>query len=155
MLVLYKPTIDELEFRERLMADEETMSYNRAWGGTIPFPKTKWEQWYQRWLEDPGSQRYYRYLYDDVRKAFVGEAVYYYDEERNIYICDVIVMAKYRNRGFGSAGICLLCAAAKEHGISVLYDDIAADNPSYKLFLKNGFEIDYRDDRVVMVKKVL
>ena len=57
MLVLYKPTIDELEFRESLMADEETMSYNRAWGGTIPFPKTKWEQWYQRWLEDPGSQR--------------------------------------------------------------------------------------------------
>ena len=35
------------------------------------------------------------------------------------------------------------------------YDDIGADNPSWKLFLKNGFEIDYRTDDVVMVKKVL
>lgn len=49
----------------------------------------------------------------------------------------------------------LLCDAAKENGISVLYDDIATDNPSYKLFLKNGFEIDYQDDTVVMVKKTL
>ena len=41
MIELYRPTIDELGFRESLMADEKTMSYNRAWGGTIPFPKTK------------------------------------------------------------------------------------------------------------------
>jgi hypothetical protein len=43
----------------------------------------------------------------------------------------------------------------KKNGISMLYDDIAADNSSYKLFLKNGFEIDYQDDTVVMVKKAL
>lgn len=85
----------------------------------------------------------------------MGEAAYYYDEKREIHICDVIILAKYRNRGFGSAGIRLLCYAAKENGISTLYDDIAADNPSYKLFLKNGFEIDYQDDTVVMVKKNL
>lgn len=94
----------------------------------------------------------------DLEKAFrqrnfVGEAAYHYDEERKIHICDVIVLAKYRNRGFGSTGIRLLGDAAKENGISVLYDDIAADNASYKLFLKNGFEIDYQDNTVVMVKK--
>ncbi len=45
--------------------------------------------------------------------------------------------------------------AAKENGVRVLYDDIAADNPSYHLFLKNGFEIEYKNDDVVMVKKEL
>lgn len=155
MIDAYQPALEELWFRESLMADEDTMSYNHAWGGTIPFPKAKWEQWYQKWLEDPESQRYYRYLYDTVGKNFVGEIAYYYDEQRKIYICDVIVLAKYRNRGFGSAGIRLLCEAAKENGVLSLYDDIAADNPSYKLFLKNGFEIDSRDETVVMVKKTL
>ena len=67
----------------------------------------------------------------------------------------MIVLAKYRGRGYGSAGINLLCQAAKENGIAVLYDDIAADNPSWKLFLKNGFEIDWQNDEVVMVKKTL
>lgn len=67
----------------------------------------------------------------------------------------MIVSSEYRNRGFGTAGIELICKAAKENGISVLYDDIAIDNPSYKLFLKNGFEIDYQNDDVVMVKREL
>ncbi len=71
------------------------------------------------------------------------------------HFCDVIVSSEYRNRGFGTAGIELICKAAKENGISVLYDDIAIDNPSYKLFLKNGFEIDYQNDDVVMVKREL
>ena len=31
--------------------------------------------------------------------------------------------------------------------------DIAADNPSYQLFLKNGFEIEYQNEEVVMVKR--
>ena len=37
MIELYKPTIDDLWFRERFLADEATMSYNHAWGGTNPF----------------------------------------------------------------------------------------------------------------------
>lgn len=155
MIDTYRPTIDELWFRESLLADKDTMSYNRAWGGTIPFPREKWKQWYQNWLEVSGSRRYYRYLFDTDNKRFVGEIAYHYDEQRDIHICDVIVLAKYRNQGFGSTGIRLLCEAAKENGILTLYDDIAADDPSYKLFLKNGFEIDYQDGTVIMVKKIL
>ena len=149
------PALDELSFRESLMADPETMSYNDAWGGTIPFPKEDWKDWYEYWMDAPESEMYYRYLYDDAPGCFVGEIAYHYDEDRNIHICDVIVLAKYRGRGYGSAGINLLCQAAKENGIAVLYDDIAADNPSWKLFLKNGFEIDWQNDEVVMVKKTL
>lgn len=155
MLDLHKPTLDELWFRESLMADSATMSYNHNWGGTIPFPKEEWAQWYQNWLEGSEYDRYYRYLYDTDHNVYVGEIAYHFDARRNIHICDVIVLAKYRNHGFGAEGIRLLCQAAKENGISVLYDDIAADNPSWQLFLKNGFVIDFQSSDVVMVKKIL
>lgn len=47
-MIAHRPTLQELHFRERLLSDEETMSYNAAWGGTIPFPAEKWESWYSR-----------------------------------------------------------------------------------------------------------
>lgn len=37
MITLVKPAFDDLWFREKLMADEETMSYNARWGH---FPRT-------------------------------------------------------------------------------------------------------------------
>ena len=155
MIKCYQPALEDLEFRESLLADPDTMSYNNAWGGTIPFPREKRESWYQYWIGNPEGKRFYRYLLDEETGAFVGEIAWRLDEKRNLHICDVIILAKYRRRGYGSEGIRLLCEAAKESGVTVLYDDIAADNPSWRLFLKNGFEISSRDDEVVMVRKVL
>ncbi len=153
MIKTYKPKMCDLWFREKLLSDEETMSYNAAWGGTIPFPNEKWAEWYSKWLEVPEYKRYYRYLYEADIDSFVGEIAYHFDEKRKIHICDVIVLSEYRNRGFGTAGIELICKAAKGNGISALYDDIASDNPSYKLFLKNGFEIVCENDGAITVKK--
>ena len=155
MIKCYQPALEDLGFRESLLADPDTMSYNNAWGGTIPFPREKWESWYQYWIGNPEGKRFYRYLLDEETGAFVGEIAWHLDEKRSIHICDVIILARYRNRGYGSEGIRLLCEAAKRSGVAILYDDIAADNPSWKLFLKNGFEISSRDDEVVMVRKVL
>ena len=155
MTEAYKPGADELGFRQRLLADAATMSYNAAWGGTIPFPREKWEGWARDWLEAPETLRYYRYLRDTESGDCVGEIAYRYDGQRRIHLCDVIVLAARRNRGYGTAGIRLLCRAAKARGISVLYDDIAADNPSRGLFLKNGFVIDRQDDDVILVRKEL
>ena len=39
MLETVIPTLEDMWFRESLLADEETMSYNHAWGGTISWPK--------------------------------------------------------------------------------------------------------------------
>lgn len=39
---LYKAKLEDLRFREKYMSDKETMSYNRAWGGTISFPESRW-----------------------------------------------------------------------------------------------------------------
>ena len=155
MLKVVKPELEDLWFRESMMADIETMSYNDAWGGTIPFPKEDWEEWYTLWVRNSGQERYYRYLKDDANKVFVGEISYHFDKLRNIYICDVIIKAEFRKQGFGTQGIQLLCEAAKANGGEVLYDDIAADNPSAHLFLKNGFSIEFQNDEILMVKTVL
>ena len=155
MLKVVKPELEDLWFRESMMADIETMSYNDAWGGIIPFPKEDWEEWYTLWVRNSGQERYYRYLKDDANKVFVGEISYHFDKLRNIYICDVIIKAEFRKQGFGTQGIQLLCEAAKANGVEALYDNIAADNPSAHLFLKNGFSIEFQNDEILMVKTVL
>jgi hypothetical protein len=33
----YKPYLEDLWFRQSMMADPETMEYNRVWGGTMDF----------------------------------------------------------------------------------------------------------------------
>ena len=152
-LRLHKPDLAELWFREKLLADPDTMSYNNKWGGTISFPREKWEDWYRRWVAQSEGKRFYRYLV--CENTFVGETAYHYDDTRDVFLCDIVVFAEYRGKGYGTEGLRLLCEAAKENGIAVLYDDIAADNPSVKLFLDNGFTVVNRTEDIVTVKKLL
>ena len=51
MLHLHKPTREELRFRQELLSDPSTMSYNHAYGGTIVFPPARWEGWAAHWLD--------------------------------------------------------------------------------------------------------
>ena len=83
-LTLVTPELDDLWFREELMADEETMSYNAKWGGTIPFPKEEWEPWYEAYVKNMGNNRFYRYLINSENE-YVGEIAYHYDKARDIY----------------------------------------------------------------------
>ena len=144
----YRPQLEDLWFRESLMADPETMSYNNAWGGTIPFPREKWEDWFEFWVENP-NQRFYRYITSGKSRSFVGEAAYHYDEELQIYLADVIISARCRRKGYGKAGLELLCDAARKAKIPELYDNIAIDNPGINLFVQCGFQEEYRTDEML------
>lgn len=155
IITLHRPAMDELSFRQEWLADPATMAFNHAYGGTINFPKERWEDWYARWVEDATGQRFYRYLYDAGQDAFVGEVAYHFDGELDAYICDVIVPAAHRGRGYGTQGVTLLCQAAKERGVCCLQDDIAIDNPSVSMFLKSGFRELYRNEEYILVEKDL
>ena len=154
LITLYTPSLEDLWFRQKMMADPETMSYNHAWGGTIPFPQEEWRDWYDFWIVNHEDKRYYRYLRDNTGR-FIGEIAYHYDSGRNLYVADVIVHAPYRGKGYGNIGLDLLCSAAKKNGVDVLYDDIAIDNLAITMFLKNGFVEEYRTDEIIMLKKEL
>ena len=153
MIELVIPTLEDLWFRKKLLADEETMSYNHAWGGTISFPEEKWQNWYDRWVMNHENKRYYRYLKDE--NGFVGEIAYHYDPEYDGYVADIIIFSQYRGRGYGVQGLKLLCNAAKENGIRVLYDDIAIDNTAINLFKKQGFYEVCRTEEKIILKKDL
>ena len=154
MISLYKPALEDLWFRQKMMADPQTMSYNRAWGGTIPFPESDWPDWYRHWVEEPEGKRFYRYLTDESG-TFLGEIAYHLDEERGIYVADVIVFSEYRGRGTGRTGLLLLCDQAADSGIEYLYDDIASDNTAIKMFLDLGFEEVMRYEKTILLKKDL
>lgn len=155
MIELYRPKIEDLWFRQKLMEDEETMSYNRAWGGTIPFPESEWKDWYDHWVLNDEGKRFYRYLKDSASGEFVGEVAWHLDGIRLIWIAGVIIDAEYRGRGYGKEGLRLLCESAEDRGIKILCDDVAIDDPAVPLLEKNGFTEEYRTDEVIMLKKDL
>ena len=154
MLTLYTPQYQDLWFRQKLLADPETMSYNHAWGGVIDFSPRRWSRWYQTWLCDTEGNRFYRYLVDESR-SFVGEIAYRREEAEDIYMASIIVLSAYRGKGYGRIGLKLLCDAAKSNGLSALYDDIAVDNSAIGLFSECGFTEEYRTKEIVMLKKQL
>ncbi|MBO5218304.1 MAG: GNAT family N-acetyltransferase [Clostridia bacterium] len=153
MIEFYKPGLDELWFKAKLLGDAQTMAYNHAYGGTIPFPEARWGAWYERWIANPEGKRFYRYI--RVGDTFVGEAACHFDDDRKIYLADVIVYAPFRGKGYGREALLLLCDTARKNGVTALYDDIAIDNPAAALFLACGFCEVGRTDECVTVKKDL
>lgn len=153
MLELIKPTLKQLSFKQELLNDEETMSFNHKYGGTIDFNRDRWQSWYDKWIGSKNPHYFYRYLYSNEYQCFVGEIAYHYEDDR--YLCDVIIHSKYRNLGYGSKGLDLLCKCAKENGINVLYDDILLDNSSVHMFLKHGFHIVDKTEECYIVRKYL
>lgn len=155
MIRLYEPKKEDLWFREQFMSDKETMSYNRVWGGTIPFPADKWDNWFDDWISKNEGKRFYRYLFHEETGLFLGEVAYHYDAEYEAYLANIVVTADNRGKGYGETGLLLLCEQARLNGITELYDNIALDNPSINLFLKCGFIEEYRTDEFIMMKKKL
>ena len=151
---IYKPDYKDLWFRKMILEDEETMSYNHAWGGTISFPEESWRDWYDYWLNDSDNNHYYRYIKNE-EDSFIGEIAYHFDDELSGYIANVIIYSKERGKGYGSEALDALCKVAKENGILELYDDIAIDNQAIKLFLNHGFvEIKRTTDKVILKKQL-
>ncbi len=154
-VILYRPTLDELSFRQQFLSDPATMAFNHAYGGVISFPPDRWADWYARWVDCQTGERFYRYLKDVERNILVGEVSYHLDGELGGFVCDVIVPASLRGRGYGARGLALLCEAAKANGVARLYDNIALDNPSVGLFLKAGFTEASRTSEYILVAKDL
>ena len=89
----------------------------------------------------------------DNTGRFIGEITYHCDSGRNFYVADVIIYAPHRGKGYGGIGLDLLCSAAKQNGVKILYDDIAIDNPGITMFLNRGFVEEYRTDEIIILKK--
>lgn len=146
----YRPQLPDLWFRQKLLSDEKSMSYNHSYGGTIDFPAERWESWYQKWLGNDDSHYFYRYVVN-TDNEYVGEAAYHYEQDR--CMIDVLILDSCRHKGYGSMALKLLEQTAAENGIDKVCDSIACDNPSLVMFLKNGYEVEYDNEEYVMISK--
>ena len=153
-LFIYEPTLEDLWFRKSMLEDENTMSYNKAWGGVVSFPEERWKDWFERWIINHENMRYYRYLKNE-EGLFIGEIAYHFDSKYDGFVVNVLIHSKYRNKGYGTLGLRMLCEIAKNSGITCLYDDIAIGNPGISIFLKFGFTEQYRTNEIILLKKVL
>lgn len=153
MLTTYIPRLEDLWFKKAMLADEATMAFNHAYGGTIDFHEDLWESWHKRWISE-SKNRYYAYLVNESGD-FVGEIAYRYEEDSSRYICDLLVFAPFRGHGYGRMGLSILLDIARQNGIKILYDEIAIDNPSIHLFLKFGFKEVERTENAITIYKEL
>ena len=145
-LRLYLPQYHELSFREQLLSDPDTMSFNRLRDpaedyhpqtGCIDFPRGSWALWYGFWM-DREPENFYAYLADG--SAPVGEVSWYYDGES--YRAGIILLAKYRKRGYCAPALELLARRAfEENGLPALSVTLStAATAAVKGFQKAGFQ---------------
>ena len=78
-IYLKHPTLEELSLTEQLLADPETMSFNNKWGGTVAFPKEKWQLFYDRYLT--GDPKYVYFHIYNLDHTMVGEVSTRYQED--------------------------------------------------------------------------
>lgn len=150
MLGLYIPKLDELWFRQELMSDPETMSYNANWDvdfegyhrdtGCIDFPKSEWAEWYERWIgNEPES--FYAYIKRISDGAWIGEVNFHYTPERDFWDMGIVIMAPYRGKGYAVPSLKLMLAHAfKECGVTVLHNDFEVSrSAALKAHMSAGF----------------
>ncbi len=117
-ITLYKPNIEELYYRQRLVEDEKTMEFNDGNGGCFPFDRSKWRMFYQKWILD--EHYFYRYIQNE-KYQFVGEANYVETYEANTCLVHILIQYDERNKTYGSKALTVLFDHARKNGMKKVY----------------------------------
>ncbi len=155
---LHIPKRSELWYRQRLLGDKETMSYNKRHGsenGCIDFPESKWEDWYRQFVQGSPVGKFYAYMVRREDGVFVGEVNLHQspdsDPYEDRYDMGIVTEAAYRGNGYGTGALELLMetafeetGAASVHNSFEVYRKAALD-----LHLKAGFKIVGQDNHII------
>ena len=78
-LYLHTPSYEELWYRQKIMQDSDTMSYNKGYDldfegydkatGCLAFPEQKWADWYT-YFNGQEPQRFYAYVNSRIPFSF-------------------------------------------------------------------------------------
>ena len=118
--------VNELAFTEQLLACPKTMAFNNKWGGTVEFPPSQWQAFFDRYCTGDWHYEHYHIYYDNTP---VGEISTRHDKRYVGFVLNIKVLDKYRGQGFGIRALHLfLDYLFLEKGIDCLYDDVAKDN---------------------------
>lgn len=140
---LHIPKENELEYRQYLISDKETMSYNIGYGddGTGCYYQTieQVQEWYKNW--NNGTDNYYAYIIRKEDNTPIGEVGIHWSGYCQKYIIGIVIEAKYRGKGYAEEALNLLCDAAfNKLNLDKIYDDFPATRTAAeKVFSKVGF----------------
>ncbi len=155
MITLHVPEYNELRYRQRLLADPDTMSYNKGYGsenGCIDFPEEKWQSWYSLWTAET-SERFYAYIVLDGE--FIGEVNLYKNRDKNLYGCcyemGIVIENRYRGKGYATKALDLLLETAfEELGAARVHNEFESfRTAALRLHLNAGFSVDAEEGGIV------
>ena len=142
------PSKEDLHYRQEWMKDSKTMNYNAGFDmnlkgydkktGTILKTNEEMIDWYNKWINKE-PDRYFAYIYVDKIKEPIGE-VYYYPEE-DIHSMGILIVDKYRGKGYSYPALMELEKVAFEkNNINELSDMVPLDRVgAIKTFKRAGF----------------
>ncbi|WP_438619457.1 GNAT family N-acetyltransferase [Paraclostridium sp.] len=120
-LHLHVPSFNELEYRQKLLSQEKTMSYNKEYNleienynnktGCIDFSKKYWYEWYAKWISE-NNDRYYAYIVNSNTSDFLGEVCFYYDKQNDLHRIGIVIENKHRGKGYCSKALTKLADTA-------------------------------------------
>lgn len=152
---LHVPEYGELWYRQRLLADPDTMSYNKEYGGEngcIDFSEEKWRSWYGYWMAGT-SDSFYAYIVLDGE--FIGEVnlhkncdIGFYEDW---YDLGIVVESHYRGNGHAAKALDLLLETAfKKLGAASVHNEFENyRTAALRLHLNAGFFVDGEEGQVV------
>ena len=149
-LELRVPGLRDMAYRQRLLAQPETMAYNAGRDidadgydpvtGCIDFPPENWRWWRQLWLMNE-PDFFSALLWDAEAARFVGEACWFYDADAEAHVAGILIEAEHRGKGYCAEGLRLLIAHAfRREGIDALRCELSSDNvAACRGYLRAGF----------------
>lgn len=145
------PTLDELEHTQILLADPDTMKFNEKWGGTVAFPKEKWQSFYNSFIKNP--DRHYFHIYN-LEGVFVGEVSTRFDSDFESYVLNIKIMHRYRGNNHGYDALeAFLSYLFTEVKIDRIVDNVGHDSKSGIHLLKQfGFQEKERTEDYVLLE---
>lgn len=162
-LILHVPEVPELWYREKLLSDPDTMSYNKGYNlssdsyhndtGCIDFPKNQWKQWYDYFVKN-SPQRYYAYVKRIEDGCFIGEVNLHKSNSGDWYDMGIVLESRYRGKGFSIEALRLLLNEAFD-GLSakaVRNDFELTRETALKLHLDVGFQIVRKEKGIVILE---
>lgn len=132
-LELYIPKLEDLWFRQKMMADPETMSYNANWDvsyggyhqdtGCIDFPESEWADWYAGMMNrEPDC--FYAYIRRKSDGAWIGDVNFHHNPGKDWWDMGIVIYAPYRGQGCATPALKLLLDRAfRVCGISRIHND--------------------------------
>ena len=158
-LRLHTPAFEELWYRQRMMSDPATMSYNAGYDlgfdgyhsdtGCIDFPQERWQGWYERFIgKEP--EKFYAYVVREEDGEWIGEVVLRREGAPGRYEMGVVIESCHRGKGYSAEAMRLLLDTAfRKLGARTVCNDFERSRAAaLKLHLNAGFEIVREDDCV-------